>query len=367
LINHRTSRWLVLPAILILALVFAGCTGVTKPEGWAGPTLAEQTLLVAHKSKLYALDSTSFEARWIFPSSTGTEGIKPRALYGTPAIENGVVYIPTYSNKLYAVELATGKLKWTSPFKAGDTLVGGVLASAGKVYFGSSDGSVYAVDGETGGKDWSFSTGDEVWSTPVLSGTTLFITSLDGRLYALDSASGEELWSYETAAGVAATPVLGDADGLIYVGGFDARLRAIDVATHEQRWVAKATNWFWATPLLANGVVYAGGLDGKVYALDADSGQAHWDRPFKTNAEIRAAPVMAGNVLVVVDRGGHVYALDPQDGTMAPPQELELGADVLADPFVLPSGEVLIATTGGELVRIDPAKLEIVSRTKLGS
>ena len=64
---------------------------------------------------------------------------------------------------------------------------------------------------------------------------------------------------------------------------------------------------------------------------------------------------------------GHVYALDPQDGTMAPPQELELGADVLADPFVLPSGEVLIATTGGELVRIDPAKLEIVSRTKLGS
>ncbi len=352
--------------MVILAVTLLGCTGVTKPEGWAGPSLAEQTLLVAHKAKLYALDSTSFEARWIFPSSTGTGGIRPRALYGTPAIENGVVYIPTYSNKLYAVELATGKLKWTNPFKAGDTLVGGVLASAGKVYFGSSDGSVYAVDGQSGTKDWSFKTDKEVWSTPVLSGSTLFVTSLDGSLYALDSASGRELWSFKTEAGVAATPVVSEADGLAYVGGFDSRLRAIDIETHRQRWAVKATNWFWATPLLANGVVYAGALDGKVYALDADSGRAHWDRPFKTDSEIRAAPVMAGNVLVVVDRGGHVYALDPQDGTMAPAQELDLEADVLADPLVLPNGQVLIATTGGEMILLDPGP-EIVSRTKLGS
>lgn len=363
--NHRAPRWLVLPAIVVLALALLGCTGVSKPSGWAGPVSSDQTLLVAHKSKLYALDATTFQPKWTFPSSAGGD-VKSSALYGTPAVDGGVVYIPTYNNKLYAVELATGKLKWPSPFKAGKTLVGGVLASAGKVYFGSSDGNVYAVDGETGVEDWSFTTDDEVWSMPVLSGTTLFVTSLDGHLYALDSATGTELWSYETAAGVAATPVLGDADGLIYVGGFDARLRAIDVVTHKQRWAAKATNWFWATPLLANGVVYAASLDHKVYAFDADSGQAHWQRPFDTGEQVRAAPIKAGRVLVVVNRNGDVYVLSPEDGTMAPAKDLNVGGDVLADPIVLANGEVLVVTTSGDMVRINPEGPTIVSTAKLG-
>lgn len=364
--NHRAPRRLVLPAIVIFALALLGCTGITKPEGWAGPIGADQTLLVAHKSKLYALDSTSFQPKWTFPASANDDSVKSSALYGTPSIDGGVVYIPTYKSRLYAVELETGKLKWTSPFKAGDSLVGGVLASAGKVYFGSSDGDVYAVDGETGVEDWSFPTGDEVWSTPVLSGTTLYVTSLDGSLYALDAATGEKLWSYETAAGVAATPVLGDADGLIYVGGFDARLRAIDVVTRKQRWAAKATNWFWATPLLANGVVYAPNLDHKVYAVDSDSGADHWPKPFETKAEIRAAPVLAAGVLIVIDSDGNVYAIDRQDGSKKA-EALDLGASVDADPLALANGQVLIVTTGGEMVRVNPETLEIVSRTKLGS
>jgi outer membrane protein assembly factor BamB len=359
------TRWLILPAVLILAVAAVGCSRPAKPQGWAGPVDSGQVLLVAHKSKLYALDSETFAPQWLFPNSAGSD-VKSSSLYGTAAVDDGSVYIPTYDKKLFAVELETGELKWPSPYRTGNQIVGGALAANGMVYFGDSDGTVYAIDAETGEESWSFSTDKEVWSTPVLDGAALYVTSLDGKLYALDPSTGEELWSFETDAGIAATPVISQADNLIYVGGFDGKLRAIDLTTHEQRWSGEAGNWFWATPLVANGVVYAPSLDHKVYAFDSDSGQKHWDEPFSARAEIRTTAVLAGDTLVVVDRDGDVYGLDPQDGTkLSGP--FDLGRGVNADPLALSNGQVLIVTNGGEMVRINPETLDIVSRTLLGN
>jgi hypothetical protein len=50
---------------------------------------------------------------------------------------------------------------------------------------------------------------------------------------------------------------------------------------------------------------------------------------------------------------------------MAPATALKLGADVLADPLLLPDGKVLFVTTGGEMVRVDPATLTIVDRKQV--
>ena len=68
-------------------------------------------------------------------------------------------------------------------------------------------------------------------------------------------------------------------------------------------------------------------------------------------------------MLIVADRGGLVYTLDPQTG--ARKGVLDLKSGVNADLLVLSNGQVLIATTGGDMIRIDPKRLEIVSRVKL--
>jgi outer membrane protein assembly factor BamB len=111
--------------------------------------------------------------------------------------------------------------------------------------------------------------------------------------------------------------------------------------------------------------VIAGSLDGKVYAVESATGESPWVRPFDTSAPVRAAPVLAGNKIIVVDREGHVYGLDPDDGTQAPAVDLDLTGDVLADPLLMPDGSVLIVTTGGDVVRIDPQTLTIVDERKL--
>jgi outer membrane protein assembly factor BamB len=361
---------LVLVSLGVLALLASACTGIASPEGWASPVQSDDDLLlVAHKDHLHGLEPERLNERWSFPSENTDDDIDLEALYGRPALIDSTVLVPAYDGAVYALDSETGVAIWR--FDTGEPLIGGVLVSSNTAYFGSSDGNIYALDVDSGDPRWlqPFETGDEVWSTPALSGDTLYVTSLDGNLYALDASTGAELWSFSTDAGIVSPPVVSEAAGLVFVGGLDSQLRAIDIETHEERWAIAADNWFWTRPLVAGGVVYAGSLDGSVYAVEASTGNLRWPKPFATEAPIRAAPLIVDDVLIVVDREGNVYGIDPSDGSRAVAGTLRLGSDVLSDPLAraasgqngsTASEEVVVVTTAGDLVRIDPSTLSRV-------
>lgn len=86
----------------------------------------------------------------------------------------------------------------------------------GAVYVGSDDGSVYAIDAETGMERWAFATGDEVAASPAVADGIVYIGSLDDSVYALDAETGEERWRLATGSGVFRSPVV--ADGVVYTG-----------------------------------------------------------------------------------------------------------------------------------------------------
>ena len=54
-----------------------------------------------------------------------------------------MVYISSEDSYLYAVDIKTGQEKWK--FKTGDIILSSPSVSGGVVYFGSSDGNLYAV------------------------------------------------------------------------------------------------------------------------------------------------------------------------------------------------------------------------------
>jgi outer membrane protein assembly factor BamB len=193
------------------------------------------------------------------------------------------------------------------------------------------------------------------------------VTSLDGKLYVLDAAGGQERWSFETDAGVAASPVVDDENGRVYVGGFDARLRAIDLETQEELWVVKAKNWFWSRPALEGGTVFAPSMDHHVYAVDSATGSDVWD--FKADAEILAAPVSIGTNLYVADRNGDVYAIDQSTGEAAFDAPLDVGGSVLSNLVVMDyngSQTLVVLTTGGRAVLVDPDTLQVVDEFQIG-
>ena len=64
----------------------------------------------------------------------------------------------------------------------------GVISSPaianGVVYIGSNDNNLYALNANTGAKLWSYTTGNWVVSSPVVSNGVLYVGSADGNVYA---------------------------------------------------------------------------------------------------------------------------------------------------------------------------------------
>lgn len=59
----------------------------------------------------------------------------------TPAVADGLVYIPDCGRQFHCVDAATGKVRWTHEIK-GDAWASALVAD-GKVYFGSRKGDFY--------------------------------------------------------------------------------------------------------------------------------------------------------------------------------------------------------------------------------
>src|SRR5205814_6225450 len=119
---------------------------------------------------------------------------------------------PQAWSQLKAWEFVTGNEANGSP----------AIGVDGTIYFGSSDGRLYAVR-SNGTTYWSYLTGGAVISAPALaSDETVYFGSLDGWLYAVQadagSTSGSKLrWRVQTAGQIHSSPAVG-LDGTMYVG-----------------------------------------------------------------------------------------------------------------------------------------------------
>ena len=89
---------------LSLVLLLTACGGVTSPKGWASPQFADGTLLATPNHKtLVAADLEANSRNWTFPPDKSN--ISLTALYGTPAVSQGLVLIGAYNGTLYALNL----------------------------------------------------------------------------------------------------------------------------------------------------------------------------------------------------------------------------------------------------------------------
>ncbi|HEX9415002.1 MAG TPA: PQQ-binding-like beta-propeller repeat protein, partial [Ktedonobacterales bacterium] len=127
---------------------------------------------------------------------------------------------------LYALDAATGALKWKLP--TGNDVRSTPLVANGLVYFGSADGVIYAVDQQGGTTRWTYKTGAAInRSSPTLANGLVYVSSEDAYVYGLDPQSGSLVQKFQTGGVIHSTPLV--ANGLLYVGSFDGYVYAFDV------------------------------------------------------------------------------------------------------------------------------------------
>jgi outer membrane protein assembly factor BamB len=279
---------------------------------------------------LYALDASAGTLKWKFSTESWVTS--------SPAVDSGNVYFLSYDSNFYAVDAASGQLKWK--FRTGgekryagkhlhhlqpaaetmpdpwDFYLSSPSVWSSHVYFGSGDGNVYALDGNSGTLKWKFQTGDVIHSSPAIVDGTLFVGSWDSYLYALDADTGKEKWRFKTGedpeihnhVGIQSSPVV--VDGTVYFGCRDANVYALDAATGKQKWrFSNDGSWVNNSPVIDQGRIYYGtSIPGILHALDARTGAPLFQLP--TGSPVFASMAIANGTLYVGNFAGKLTAID---------------------------------------------------------
>jgi outer membrane protein assembly factor BamB len=230
-----------------------------------------------------------------------------RCAASSPTVGKGVVY-QSYMHRVVcaqdqagadgfvvAWDADNGRELWrynTQPVESSPLLHGN------RLYIGSWDNGVHAINAKTGKRIWRFPADNQVNTSAAWWRGRIFIGSDSGTLYALSAKTGKLLWS--SGAGTEfwyATPTV--AYGRVYIGNTDGTMYAFGAKTGNLLWARPLGSYIYGAAAVVHRKVYVGTYDGKFYALDAATGDVRWQRD--AHGAVHAAPtVMAGLVYYAV-------------------------------------------------------------------
>ena len=250
---------------------------------WAPPLVADGIIFVGGgDGRFHAVRAADGTAVWTWAGTTPIDGCA--------AVDADAVYFLDTRFNLVALDRHQGTLRWRVPlhneFLAGRSApdnptfnhrAATPLVQPGVIYAGSSDGGVYAIEADRGGKLWRHDAGAPVFSGIGLRDPdTLMFGTMDGSAVLLDRRTRTEILRVKTGGGVVTTPVI--AGGRLIVGSRDYQLYAFNLGDGSVAW--KFSYWFsWieSTPALHDGLLYVGGSDyARVTAIDPATGRARW-------------------------------------------------------------------------------------------
>ncbi|WP_433431195.1 PQQ-binding-like beta-propeller repeat protein [Nonomuraea sp. CA-141351] len=232
---------------------------------------------------------------------------------------------------------------WSFPADAGFRQL---VVAGGIVYAGSDDGKVYALDAASGALRWSHQIGDMVTDGPIRVGGTMYAATW-GRIVALDAARGRTRWSRRAIG----TSGLAVDRRTVYAATDRGLLIALDAASGRTRWRARTIGFFRdVIPHAAGDLVYAAGADG-VVALDAGSGERRWRFRVDGRTGIAGVATTADTVYVASQEDGRLHALDRITGR--PKWSFETGVPLYTRPQV--SGGAVYVGDRGVLHKLDAA------------
>lgn len=337
--------------LLLLTILLSSCGATPVAQNWPGLTVSETTVYVISGTpqQVYLLNVETGVQQGSFSPQGNHRGI----LYWSPvATGNDLAFVGFSDSQakvhgLYAFDPQTQQERWHVSTR--DMILASPVLADDTLYFGVSDGKLYAVEAATGSikPGWPFQTQEPIWGAPLVAEGRVYVPSMDHYLYCLNAETGQEVWKFKAGGALAAQPIL--ADGILYFGAFDGKVYAVqaDSGTAVSGFDFQAGNWIWSEVLLADGQLWVTSLDGKLYSLDPASGQVKAPYPYDAGSPLRAAPVAAGDLILVATESGQVTAVQRATGQVRWQWPAEMPkAGILTTPQVIGNRVYIILMDG---------------------
>ncbi len=259
--------------------------------------------------RVYAVNPNGTQ-KWYY--STGGSEISCSPTIGP----DGVIYIGSRNASFFAIN-PDGTLKWSRP-TGGGHMGAACIGPDGTIYVGGGF-NLYAVNPVDGSTKWMYVTGYTIQSAPAMSpdGSRVYVGSCDAYLHAVNAETGAMIWQTTVPlvpASTSSSPAVSPS-GMIYIGSNGASasmgggaLFAIN-SSGEIVWQYQTAYDVRSSPSVsADGTVYIGVMDGFVFAFNPD-GTKKWQ--YLTTASgsgIYGSPAIAADGSIIVQNiGGTVF------------------------------------------------------------
>jgi PQQ-dependent dehydrogenase (methanol/ethanol family) len=315
-----------------------------------------------------------------------------RGQEATPLVIDGVIYITTAWSKVKAYDAKTGEKLWDYDPKVPGERAGlgccdivnrGVAAWNGKVYVGTYDGRLNAIDAATGKEIWSVMTVDQKWpysitgAPRVVKGKVIIGNGgaelgVRGYVTAYDAETGAQAWRFYTVPG-------NPADGFE-----DPKLEEIASTWNGEWWKLGGGGTVWDAIVydqkldllyigVGNGspwnasVRSPGGGDNlflaSIVALNPDTGKYVWhfqQNPWETWDYTATQPIIIADlqiegqdrrVLMQAPKNGFFYVLDAATGKF-----------ISAAPFIAQNWAKGIDPESGRPIEIPEARYDVTGK-----
>jgi len=152
-------------------------------------------------------------------------------MVGTPAYApDGRLFVGSFNSEMLAINAANGQARWRV---ATDGWVwGGPAFKDGSLYFGDLKGSFYALEASTGNTRWKLTPDGPITQTPLLDEESIYFATEAGSLYAVDY-NGNIRWNKVIGGKLHTSPVLNGDKILVSPTGIDQILVALDLSGNQ--------------------------------------------------------------------------------------------------------------------------------------
>ena len=271
---------------------------------------------------------------------------------------------------------------WT--FETGNVVISSPAVANGKVFVGSDNHKIYALNESTGELIWSHLSANKIISSPAVAASKVFVGSYSGLLYAFNENDGTNAWGGwipNLGGWIFSSPVV--AYGMVFVGtsvdDVDGKLYAVDEDTGAIKWdITFAGTPIYSSPAVADGMLFFGcdnypSPTGKIYCLDAYTGEETWS--YETGGGVVSSPTVVDGKVFVGSNDGSIYALDEQDtnedkqGDLIWRYDTPRGGPVSSSPAVA-NGRVFVGCCDGYIYCLHEEKQsgssQLIWSTKVG-
>jgi len=277
----------------------------------------------------------TFQPKVIWDASVGdgVDGyfsrIKPIVAYGktfsASRMGDVIAFDKASGQKVWQVDLSdinNERSFWHSRTSA--LIAGGPIAGIGKIFLGTENGKIFALEAETGQLVWQADIKGEVITAPAIDDGILVVNSASGIMKAFNAETGEELWKIQqdvpalTLRGISA-PVI--ASGGVLLGTGKGEVGVFILEKGQQGWSTIIGEPTGSTelervidvdsaPVVFGDKIYAISSRGNLAAIDLSSGRVLWKRQFSSFRQI----AVHRNDIFITNTRGHVYAINRNNG-----------------------------------------------------